>query len=247
VLGGFFVVFALMAVFGHSSTIIISTSNVEASTEAWNALGFATLPPEEFADSRLVRLFDGQVRVTLFPFEFRSPALARFTASLDRVLQRCRDKEIPVNATDRSNVVAPGPGGLDVYLHQQRAQNIGSEEKRQNPVLGYADVLLVRVADVAQARQWAERAGFLVESVSQYGPLRVDMTDGVSRIGFLLSDLEGRELIYTTTLDDELVSDLVEAFGKDAHVHQHADGSASMVRLHMPEGTWITVVADDEE
>ncbi len=245
--GGFSVLLAPMALFGHSSAVVISTQDAEASAEAWTTLGFSGITPTEGGSRSAIRMTDGQLFVTLLEEEFNSPSLACFTASLDRVLQRCRDKGVPVDASDRSNVVVPVPGGQQIFLHHRDAQLTLRPDKTQNQVLGYFDVLLVRVPDVAVARQWAESAGFLVENESTIGPSRVDMTDGVSRIGFLQSEQLGSELVYITELDGAFVDDITEVFADNATVYRLPDGTPTMVRLCMPEGTWLTIVADDDE
>jgi hypothetical protein len=235
-----------MALFGHSSAILISTDDVSESVESWSALGFSSLdvPPQNLIESMMT---DGQVFVAFTRHQCDSPALLRYTASIDRVLQRSRDKEIAIDASNRSSITIPGPGGLFVRLHHREMQQRLQPDRTQNPVLGHFDVLLVRVSDIDAARLWAERAGFIVEMEHRGYPQRVDMTDGLSRVGFLASHNEGRELTYITSLDEDFVRDIDEIFSKHVEIYQSHSGTPSMVRIQMPEGTWITIVSDDDE
>lgn len=234
-----------MGIFGHSSRILVSTSNVTLSLSAWTCLGFDVLLTDSEDAPTFARLTDGQVIVTLLNDGFPNPSLAYFSEAVPRVLQRAKDKSVPVDTANPNEPVVHGPGGLDVFLHHLKRESAILPSRAQNPALGYFDVLLVRVADVQASRTWAESAGFLVETVTTGAVPRIDMTDGVSRIGFLQSEQSGRELVYISQFGDDFIQELSELDGVTCDLSTLPDGTILFVRLTMPEGTVITIVNED--
>lgn len=221
-----------MAHLGHTARLIVSTSNMATSVAAWSVIGFTVTS----VDERITRMTDGQLLLSLVEQEFPSPGISYDNAG----------------EQTESTPELIGPDNKTLFFSTYRPlQDSERPSKEQNPALGYIDALVVGVADVPEARQWAEAHGFFV--LEEFGDPQPqsDVTDGLATLSFR-HGYTGRFLSYTTDIDrdlaDDLIASLAEAVGNDVAdsttTLRGVDGRVDTIRLVMPEGTVIMISQD---
>lgn len=205
----------------HSSRIVISTTSLEGSLQAWNALGFEEQDRTDIA----IRLTDGQLLVTLMLDSFKSPALAYFSADRDAAATKVL------------------PGDLSLFVHHRPVDQEEHPTGEQNPMLGYYDALVIGVNDPIVDRTEYERHGFFVQEEwgGQYP--QSDVTDGLNVIS--LQKIGARR--YLAYHADDL-SNLLESIDPDVGIrvsaHTSEDNDIQGIFLTTPEGTTFHISPD---
>lgn len=207
--------------FGHSSRIVISTSDMTSSVSAWTALGFEV----ESQEGAVTRLTDGQILLSLINEPFASPALAYFNSDTDKV-----------------GTVAL-PGDLTVFIHHRPMEEEERPTHEQNPMIGFFDALAVGVPDPAIARTVYEQHGFFVQEEWGGEYPQSDVTDGLNVIS-LHGIGSKRFLAYSADDLEDLVDAIDLESGVDVAVNRTDDGIPQSVILTTPEGTTILVSED---
>lgn len=205
----------------HSSRIIISTTSLEGSLRAWNALGFE----EQDRTDNAVRLTDGQVLVTLMLDSFKSPALAYFSADRDAAPTRSL------------------PGDLTLFVHHRPVEHEEHPTGEQNPMIGYFDALVIGVNDPIIDRAEYERHGFFVQEEwgGQYP--QSDVTDGLNVLSLQKIGAK-RYLAYHADDLQDLVDSLDMESGITVTVNRTPSGNISGVIILTPEHTQFFIAPD---
>lgn len=230
---------------GHTAHILISSSDVPASIDAWCSLGFTELAISGDENPSWARLTDGQIIVMLMNNAGASPALAYFHAAPAVLRQRVHDRGAIVNAISPTELLARGPGDIPIYIHKGTELESVRPTKESNPLLGYHVGICLSVEDAAVEKTYAERMGFLVAEQSSAPFPRYDMTDGLASLVLQQTTMSIRPLVYSMELDNDVVESIVDARGDKCSVYRTPDNTVFMLRIEMPEGSTILVNADD--
>jgi len=234
-----------MALLGHSVRLRITTTDVDASVQAWLDAGFQPLGSQAATvDTRELWLTDGQIVVELVHGEHGVPTIVYGNTAPTRTAQQCKDRGAP-GIVSADALLLQGLGRLPIAVESMPMDAGVHADGDQNPVLGYFDHLVVHVADLDAAKRWSESVGLLVLDQYDGEHPTINVTDGATTISLRTLPIAGIPLEYSADLDHEVVEYLRETFGTSCHVVDDADGNPMVVRLVMPEGTMIMIGRDD--
>ena len=228
-----------MALLGHTARVIVSTTALVASADAWQRVGFAVHDQSE----GFARLTDGQVLLTLIEDVFPSPALAYFHADPEQLARDLQDRGIEQRDVSAKGLTITPFLGVDVYVHQRSSDKAERHTGERNNVLGYLDAFSVGLPDVSAARRTAEDLGYFVQEEWGMPAPRSDVTDGLITIAFQ-QRTASPYLAYAVEITDELIEHLQELEGVTVQVRE-INGDISYIRLTMPEGTQIVLLHDN--
>lgn len=230
-----------MALLGHASRIVISSLDPALSRGVWEQLGFE----DAGSTSEIARLTDGQVLLSLISHEDPSPGLAYFAPSLQSVADKLTAAGIAFVGSHATSLHLQGPGELTVWIHPATMNNVIHRSGEDSPFFGYLDAVVVPVANVSSAADWAQKCGFFIVDQWDDPSPQVDVTDGLTTISFRQQAIGVPFLHYTADMDNDWVESITEACGELLTIHRSVEGKISMAVITMPDACLILITPDE--
>ncbi len=178
-----------MSLLGSAAAVTVATDDVVTALDKWEECGFFDAEGPDGVVS------DGQIMVRITEEAAPSLRLTYTTGSVERVVQKLRDRGVPYELNGSALTVAM-PGGVVAEVLHHDLLDLPRISHEGNGELGYLEALAIHVDDIQAARAWGEKAGFfLIEEFGEPQP-QCDMTDGLMRISWRASALTNPTLVY---------------------------------------------------
>nr|MBP7094419.1 hypothetical protein [Candidatus Kapabacteria bacterium] len=213
-----------MALLGHASRFIISSTDPSVSRTAWEDLGFV----DNGSSDAVVRLTDGQILLSILPSEPAPLAVAYFAPSLQSTGDKLLAAGIEISGSNATGWHMHGPGQLDWLIHPATPTTVEQRSGEGSPLLGYIDAIVVPCDDVQKAAEWAQLVGYFIADQWDSPMPQVDLTDGLVNLSFRKQAPSAPFLHYTADIDDEWVEAATEASGDRLKLHRDPTGHVTL-------------------
>lgn len=232
---------------GSSARIAISSNDIPTSYEFYMKFGFSPFDssaPEPNSDSKIFRMTDGQIILTLLKETFKSPIIAYFAEDLtgieNLVKKNVIDAEIKRDDKGISEIMFKSPGGVTVDIHRSAATMKPSGA--ENPKCGTFGELTIGVPSRDSAVAFWKQLGFDVFGIYNVPYSWANVKDGNIVLGLHQSDeVNGALLTYYSANADAQIQSFVKAGIPIIHELSDPSGKKLKATFRSPDGVYFNV------
>ncbi len=234
---------------GSSARIAISSSDIPTSYEFYKEFGFAPLgdaSEDITSDTKLLRLTDGQIILTLLRETFKSPIIAYFADDLTMIEKLVKktvtDAEVKRDDKGISEIIFKSPGGVTIDIHRSEANTSLKPSGAENPKCGTFSELSIGVPNRDSAVTFWKQLGFDASGVYNVPYPWGIVKDGNIVLGLYQSeDVKGAMLTYYSSKAEAQIQALVKAGIPIIHETPDPSGKKLNASFRSPDGVYFKV------
>jgi len=234
---------------GSSARIAISSSDIPTSYEFYKKFGFTPVgdaTEDVTSDTKLLRLTDGQIIMTLLKETFKSPIIAYFADDLTGIEKLVKktvpDAEVKHDDKGISEIIFKSPGGVTVDIHRSATNTSLKPSGSENQKCGAFSELTIGVPSRDSAVTFWKQLGFDASGVYNAPYPWATVKDGNIVLGLYQSeDMKGTMLTYYSSKAEEQIQAFVKAGIPITHETPDPSGKKLNATFRSPDGVYFKV------